>query len=262
MRTPRLAGLGLAATATAALALAGCANGDATPAASAPAPATGSSAPASASAADPNAVAALTKATEQLGTTSFKVTATSGQGFKLTGAIDPAKGVGTADLSATGTNADLNIKTLLIEQDLYLQVPGFTKAGTWTHVDVARLPEGANVGLRPGQIDPVNTSNLLGSATDVRATGTNTYAGSLDVTKAAGLAGVSQVTVDGTQAQKVPFTAQLDDQGRLSTLTIEIANAQPLEVRYSDYGTPVTAARPAASEITEAPDSLYQSLGS
>ncbi|MEV4347637.1 hypothetical protein AB0J83_24545 [Actinoplanes sp. NPDC049596] len=262
MRTPRLAGLGLATTATAALALAGCANGDATPAASAPAPTASATASASVGAADPAAVDALTKATSQLGTTSFKITATSGSGFKLTGAIDPGKGVGTADLKATGTNADVSLKTLLIEKDLYLQVPGFTKAGTWTHVDVARLPEGANVGLRPGEIDPVNTSNLLGSATDVHATGSNSYAGTLDLTKAAGLAGVSQVTVDSTQAQNVPFTAGLDAQGRLSVLTIQIPNAQPLEVLYTDYGVPVTAARPAASEITEAPDSLYKSLGS
>ncbi|MEU8814354.1 hypothetical protein [Actinoplanes sp. NPDC048796] len=258
MRTARFAGVGLAT----ALVLAGCSNGGTTPTADATSAPASAGASASVGAADPAAVEALTKATSQLGTTSFKITATSGTGFKLAGAIDPAKGVGTAELKASGTNADLNLKTLLIEKDLYLQVPGFTKAGTWTHVDVARLPEGANVGLRPGEIDPVNTSNLLGSATDVHATGGNSYAGTLDLTKAAGLAGVSQVTVDNTQAQNVPFTAGLDEQGRLSVLTIQIPNAQPLEVLYTDYGVPVTAARPAASEITEAPDSLYQSLGS
>ena len=268
MRTPRLAGLGLATTATVALALAGCdGGGSTTTGASAPASAS-ASAGASAGAADPAAVEALTKATQQLGTTSFKVTATSGSGFKLTGAVDPVQGTGTADLSATGPNAEVNVKTLLAGQDLYLQVPGITKAGTWTHVDVSRLPEGANVGLRPGQIDPVNTSNLLSSSTDVRATGDNSYAGTLDLSKAIGLAGVSQVTIDetGAQAQKVPFTAKLDEQGRLSELTVDIPatkgqTAQPLEVRYTDYGVPVSVTKPAASEITEAPDSLYNSLG-
>ncbi|WP_164842203.1 hypothetical protein [Actinoplanes solisilvae] len=267
MRTPRLAGLGLAATATVALALAGCdgGSGSTTSGASAPASASGSAA---ASAADPAAVEALTKATSQLGTTSFKVTATSGTGFKLNGAVDPAQGNGTADLSAKGPNAEVTVKTLLAGQDLYLQVPGITKAGTWTHVDVARLPEGANVGLRPGQIDPVNTSNLLNSSTDVRSTGDNSYAGTLDLSKAIGLAGVSQVTIDetGAQAQKVPFTAKLDEQGRLSALTVDIPAtngqaAQPLEVSYTDYGVPVSVTKPAASEVTEAPDSLYTSLG-
>jgi hypothetical protein len=249
MRTPRLAGLGLAAIAAAAMTVAGCD----TSASSSSAPA--SSAAPTASAADPAAVQQLSAATAKLGETSFKVTATSGSGFKLNGAVDPAQGVGTVDLTATGPNASLNVKTLLIGQDLYVQVPGVTKAGTWTHLDVTRLPAGANVGLRPGQVDPVDTANLLSSATDVHAAGNNEYAGTLDVSKAAGL-GVST-----TQPQNVPFTVKLDDQGRLSTMTITPSSTEPIDVRYSDYGSPVTASRPAASEITEAPDSLYTSFG-
>jgi hypothetical protein len=266
MRTPRLAGLGLATMAAAALALAGCENTGTAPGAGAPAPSAGATG--SMAAADPNAVAALSAATAKLGTTSFKVTASSGSGFKLTAAVDPVKGTGTADVVASGPNAQLTVKTLLIDQDLYVQVPGVTKAGTWTHLDVSRLPEGANVGLRPGQIDPVNTAKLLDSATDVHATGSNSYAGTLDLTKAVGLAGVDQVTVDevGGKAQQVPFTVGLDDQGRLSVLTINLPamggqQAQPLEVLYSDYGTPVTVTRPAAGQVTEAPDDLYKSLG-
>jgi hypothetical protein len=130
------------------------------------------------------------------------------------------------------------------------------------------LPADANIGLRPGQIDPVNTAALLSSTTDVHATGGNSYAGTLDLTKAAGLAGVDQVTIDGygTAAQKVPFTAGLDGQGRLSVLTIDLPavggqQVQPIEALYTDYDAPVTVQRPAASEVTEAPDSLYKSLG-
>ncbi|NMO50619.1 hypothetical protein HH310_05350 [Actinoplanes sp. TBRC 11911] len=249
MRTPRLAGLGLATLAAAAMTVAGCD----TSASSSSAPA--SSASPSASAAEPAAVQALSAAAAKLGETSFKVSATSGSDFTLNGAVDPAQGVGTVDLTATGPNASLNVKTLLIGQDLYVQVPGVTKAGTWTHLDVSRLPAGANVGLRPGQVDPVDTANLLSSATDVHSTGPDAYAGTLDLSKAAGL-GVST-----TQPQNVPFTVNLDDQGRLSTMTITPASTAPIEVRYSDYGSPVTASRPAASEITEAPDSLYSSFG-
>ena len=261
MRTPRLAGLGLATMAAAAFAAAGCDNGAITPSASAPPPTSTAS---SASAADPAAVSALSKATALLGTTSFKVTATSGAGFKLTAAVDPPGGNGTAELSASGPNAEVGIKTLLIGQDLYAQVPGITKAGTWTHVDVSRLPEGANIGLRPGQLDPVGTANLLGTSTDVHATGGNSYAGTLDLTKAAGLAGLSQVTIDGygAAASNVPFTAGLDAQGRLTELTVKLPQGDPIEVLYSDYGAPVTVTKPAAAEITEAPDSFYSSLGS
>jgi len=267
MRTRPLNGPVLAAVAAVALALTGCsADGGAIPGASASAgtPSTATSS----SAADPAAAAALGQATAALGTTSFKITMTAGPGLKLDGMMDAPNGKGTGTLSVTGPNANITVKTLLVEQDLYVQVPGITKDGTWTHLDVSRLPEGANVGLRPGQIDPVNTAQLLSSTTDVRQNDPRSFTGSLDLTKAVGLTGVDQVTIDsyGSAAQKVPFTAGLDEQGRLSALTIQVPavsgqQAQPIDVLYTDYGTPVTAERPAAAEITEAPDSLYSSLG-
>ena len=268
MRTARIGGLGLASVAAVALAVGGCsADGGAEPGAGAPASGV-PSASASAGVADPAAASALAAAAAKLGTESFKVTLTSGPGLKMTGLMDAPKGVGTATLTATGTNTEIQVKTLLIDKDLYVQVPGVTKAGTWTHVDVSRLPEGANVGLRPGQIDPANTAQLLSSTTDVQQVDSRSYKGTLDLTKAAGVAGIDQKMVStwGAQAQHVPFTAGLDEQGRLSALTIQLPavngqQAQPLDVLYTDYGTTVEAQRPPANQITEAPDSLYNSLG-
>ena len=268
MRTPRLAGLGLASMAAVAFAVTGCAaDNDAAPGVS-PTADTPSASASAGSAADPAAAAALATATATLGTTSFKVTMTSGPGLKLSGLMDAPNGTGTADLTATGPNTEINVQTLLVGQDLYLKVPGVTKGDTWTHVDVSRLPEGANVGLRPGQIDPANTAQLLTSTTDVRQADSRSYQGTLDLTKAAGVAGVDQTLVKtwGDKAQNVPFTAGLDEQGRLSALTIQLPavdgqQAQPLEVLYTDYGIKVEAQKPAATEITEAPDSLYTSLG-
>jgi hypothetical protein len=267
MRTRRLTGSTLGVLAAVAFAVSGCSESGT------PGTGTGSGAPtASASAstgtADPAAAAALGQAAAKLGTTSFKVTMTSGPGFRLIGLMDAPGGKGTGELAVTGQNAEIRVKTLIVGQDLYVQIPGVTKASTWTHVDVSRLPEGANVGLRPGQIDPANTADLLASSTDVQQVDPRNYRGTLDLTKVAGIAGVDQVTVDGygAAAQHVPFTASVDEQGRLSVLTIQLpaANgqqAQPLEVLYTDYGTTVEAQRPPAAQITEAPDSLYTSLG-
>jgi len=269
MRTPRLAGLGLVTMAAVALAVAGCddTSTGATPDTSASAEASGGADASSGAAADPAAVQALSAAAAKLGQTSFKITVTSGAGFKLTGAIDAPHGVGQAELTAAGSNASINVKSVLAGEDLYVQVPGITKAGTWTHLDGSRLPANATIGLRPGQIDPVNTANMLGATTDVHSTGTNSYAGSVDLTKAAGVAGISQVTIDGygAAASQVPFTAGLDDQGRLSELAITLpaANGKPastVDALYTDYGAPVTVQKPAASEITEAPDSVYEAL--
>ena len=266
MRTRRLAGLGLGMMAAVALGVAGCTADGTTPDTSASGATP--SAPSSSGAADPAAASALASAAAALGNTSFKITVTSGPGVKLTGLIDAPNNKGTSTLDLSGPNANLSVKTLLVDQDLYVQVPGITKAGTWTHVDVSRLPEGANVGLRPGRIDPANTAKLLTSTTDVHQVDARSYQGNLDLTKAAGLTGVDKVTMDnmGTAAQNVPFTAGLDDQGRLSALTIQLPavngkQSQPLEVLYTDYGTTVDAQRPPASQVIEAPNNVYTTLG-
>ncbi|AGL20684.1 hypothetical protein L083_7174 [Actinoplanes sp. N902-109] len=193
---PRLAGLGLA-SAAAVVFLGGCSadGGTTTPGAEASASTGVPTSSASAGAADPAATSALADAAAKLGTTSFKMTMTSGSGLKVDGLLDAPNGVGTATLTASGPNTEITVKTLIVDKDLYVQVPGVTKANTWTHVDVSRLPEGANIGLRPGQIDPANTAQLLTATTDVRQTGSRGYAGTLDLTKAAGVAGMDQKTV-------------------------------------------------------------------
>lgn len=267
MRTPRLAGTGLGLLATATFAVAGCTgNGDT----ATPGPGTSASAAPSSSTgpADPAAAAALSSATAALGTSSFKITMTAGPGMSLNGLMDAPNGVGTGTLNITGNNAAIKVESLLVGQDLYVRVPGVTKGDTWTHLDVARLPEGANVGLRPGQIDPANTQRLLTSTTDVHQVDARSYRGTLDLTKVAGVTGVDKVTVDGwgAAAHNVPFTAGLDEQGRLAALTIDLPaatgqQAQPLEILYTDYGTTVVAKKPAADKITEAPESLYTTLG-
>jgi hypothetical protein len=267
MRTRRLTGPALGVLGAVALAVGGCSSdGTATPEASG-AVTTPSSA-ASGSSADPTAAAALGQAAAQLGTTSFKITMTAGPGLKLEGLMDAPNGTGTGTLTASSTNTEINVKTLIIDKDLYVQIPGVTKAGTWTHVDVSRLPDGANVGLRPGQIDPANAAQLLSSTTDVQQVDSRSYRGTLDLTKAAGVAGFDKTTIDsyGDAAKNVPFTAGLDEQGRLSALTLQLPavngqQATPLEVLYTDYGITVDAKRPAANEITEAPNEFYSQLG-
>jgi hypothetical protein len=267
MRTRRLAAAGLGMLATAAFALAGCNADGSTPSAGASSPAA-PSASASSGAADPAAAMALGQAAAALGNTSFKATLAGGPGVKITAMVDPTAGTSTSDAQLTGPNASLTVKALLIGQDVYVQIPGITKAGTWTHLDVSRLPDGTSFGLRPGQVDPANTAQALSTATDVHETGSRSYAGTLDLTKVIGIAGVDKVTVDGmgAAATHVPFTIGLDEQGRPAEMTITLPPVNgkqnpPIDILYTDYGTPVSVQRPAASEITEAPDNVYTTLG-
>lgn len=266
MQTRRLAGTGIGLVATVTFGVAGCTQGG-TPGAG-PSPSASSSPDVSASAGivTNEAAAALAASTTDLGSTSFKITMTSGTALSMTGLMDPPNRVGSNTLQVRAGGGTVKVQTLLVGEDLYVKLG--TGDAKWMHLDVARLPEGANVGIRPGQIDPANTERLLRATTDVRQIDARNFAGTLDLGRAVGVTGISQVTINGygEAARSVPFRASLDEQGRLSTMTVDLPPvagqpAQPLEIRYSDFGTTVVVNKPAAGEVTEAPESVYRTLG-
>jgi len=61
----------------------------------------------------------------------------------------------------------------------------------------------------------------------------------------------------GDRAGAVPFTAAVDEQGRLVRYRIELASEQSevaqLDLTYSDFGLPVSADPPAADLVGEDP---------
>ncbi|OLE22177.1 MAG: hypothetical protein AUG44_25480 [Actinobacteria bacterium 13_1_20CM_3_71_11] len=63
-------------------------------------------------------------------------------------------------------------------------------------------------------------------------------------------------------ARRVPFTATVDSQGRLTEVKLDFPAVDPqipaVTSTYSDYGTTVTVTKPDAAQVQEAPDSLYQ----
>lgn len=270
MRTRRLAGAGLGLLATAAFGMAGCTEGGtgAAPGASASSASGSPEASATGGTTGSDAAAALAASTTDLGSTSFKITMSAGTALSMTGAVDPPNGVGSTTLNVGAGSGTVKVQTLLVGQDLYLKLGEASASAKWMHVDVSRLPEGANIGIRPGQIDPANTERLLRSTTEVRQIDARTFAGTLDLTRAVGFTGVSKITIDGygEAAKTVPFRASLDEQGRLSSMTVDLPaaagqQAQPLEVRYTDFGAAVTVTKPTAAEVTEAPESVYTTLG-
>lgn len=271
MRTRRLAGAGLGLLATAAFGVAGCTEGGtgASPGVSASPSVSGSpDVSVSGGTTGNDAAAALAASTTDLGSTSFKITMSAGTALSMTGTVDPPNGVGSTTLQVGTGSGTVRVQTLLVGQDLYLKLGEASADAKWMHVDVSRLPEGANIGIRPGQVDPANAERLLKATTEVRQVDARNFAGTLDLTRVVGVTGISKITIDGygEAARTVPFRASLDEQGRLSTMTVDLPavagqQAQPLEVRYSDFGSTVTVTRPTAAEVTEAPESVYTTLG-
>lgn len=212
---------------------------------------------------------ALAASTQALGTTSFKTTMTIGDAVSVTGQIDPVKESGDTTMRLTGANGgDITLQTLLIGKDAWAKVTGLGEAlpAGWMHLDAQKASGTGNFSIAPGQTDPAKASQFIAASAEVQQSGTNAFTGTVDLAKVAGVTGLGGVTIGDGAAQKVPFTATTDAQGRLTNLTVDIQKvspeaAGPLKIDYTDYGTPVTVTPPNPSEVTEAPSELYNPFG-
>lgn len=145
-------------------------------------------------------------------------------------------------------------------------VPGVRKLnlGKYQHLDQTRIKGNRALGFDFDRLDPAGSAVLTQGITEVRRTGDGTYAGTLDVSKAAeaGSLDPALVTALGAQAKSVPFTARLDPQGRLSELVLQVpaagqSAAQEVKITYSDYGNATAAQKPPADQVVEAPPEFY-----
>ncbi|MEV6846402.1 hypothetical protein [Actinoplanes sp. NPDC051411] len=246
------------------LALAAC-NPDSTPAAS------GASSPASPSgspSAEPtvavpaDAGKALLEAAGRLGKQPFKLKF-SALGQEATGSIDLTGKTSEID-TLLQNGATINVRQLGTDQ--YVQVTGDTAgalhatAGKWMHVDSRSLPAGNP--LRPDHNQAASAAGLLKGASGVRRAGPGDYSGKVDLSHG----GATQLPASlAGKFKAVPFTAEVDAQGRLTSLIFDmnsvLSGAGELNTAYYDYGVPVTVTRPAAGEIVPMPEAFKKAIG-
>ncbi|MFU8870646.1 hypothetical protein [Micromonospora sp. SL4-19] len=145
-------------------------------------------------------------------------------------------------------------------------VPGLRQLnlGRYQHLDQRRIEGNRALGFDFDKLDPAGSAVLTQGVTEVRQTGDGTYAGTIDVSKAAeaGSLDPALITALGAQAKSVPFTAKVDAQGRLSELVMQVpaagqGAAQDVRITYSDYGNAVAAQKPPADQVVEAPPEFY-----
>ncbi|MDG4793306.1 hypothetical protein [Micromonospora sp. WMMD1082] len=145
-------------------------------------------------------------------------------------------------------------------------VPGLDRLnlGKYQHLDQNRIQGDRNLGFDFDRVDPAGSEALTQAITEVRRTGDGTYAGTIDLSKAAdaGSLDPTLITALGAQANSVPFTATTDAEGRLTELVIQLpdtgqAAGQEIRVTYADYGNATEAQKPPADQVVEAPPELY-----
>src|SRR5688572_22385336 len=214
------------------------------------------------------------------------VAKTTGQSFKYTVSYgDTVKGEGTLDSTAQSSQADttvtipdagvtVQLDSLIVGGDIFTKldlgplaaaIPGLQGVGSkWLHIDKTKI---GNSGLitqyTPSEASIGAGSIVKGVVTAEKVSDTE-IKGTIDLTKSAP-AVLGDVVSYGEAGKKVPFTATLDAQGRITKLVLNLPKSGTLPAAdftttYADFGAAVTIAKPAAAEVVEAPEVLYTFL--
>ncbi|MDI6105728.1 hypothetical protein QLQ12_44840 [Actinoplanes sp. NEAU-A12] len=214
---------------------------------------------------DPSAE--LTAAAKKLEEQSLRVAMTVPGAMNVSGVADAKNN--RADLTMTGAKGgdSRELRVLLVGTDFYLQIKGPLGVrtgvdGLWMRSDASELP--ADNVLNPDKF--IDAQVFIDGVRKVEKVGAGTFKGLLDpVTSPAADPGAS--ASPAAEADAMPFTAQVDDQGRLTELVIEpsASDAQgaagsAMKVRYSDFGAPITVEAPSRDKVREMPAELRKAL--
>lgn len=262
MKHHRFAVAGLGVLAAASLALAACSStsGSASPKAQSASP---SVAPAD----------ALVAAATSLNGKGYDMTLTAAN-VTGKGSVDPANHAVTFDAKASEGGQTIELNLTGIGSDLFAKIDlGALNSqigidpSKWLKVDASKV-DASTIGLDLSNLsDVLDIGSLTKAVSNVKRTDATHLTGTIDLTN---LTGVEKPDADvlkkaGAAAKSVPFTATLDDQGRLSDLKISgdsIDSGLSVDIALSNVGSPTAVTPPPAADVIPAPAAIYQLLGS
>lgn len=145
-------------------------------------------------------------------------------------------------------------------------LPGLPKLPKkWLLLDPSKADK--DISGYDGSTDPGYAEELVKASAGLKQTGPGHFTGTTDLTRSTEAEIVDDKTLKalGTKAKAVPFTAVLDAEGHLTTLTVKIpaagkTKAQTYAVHYSGFGTTTSPAVPAAGDQQKAPADVYDLL--
>ncbi|HEX8629289.1 MAG TPA: hypothetical protein VF755_14080 [Catenuloplanes sp.] len=195
----------------------------------------------------------------KLGEQSVRVTLEAGKAMSASGVLDPA--ARKADMRMEIEKMTFHV--IGIGGDVYFKGSGELAevlGDGWQRVQRSKLPPGSSLDLMPDG-DPAGANNLMKGVVEVHSVGPGRFAGTLDATKSPS-ADKKALAAFGDKAKNVPFTADVDAQGRLVHLVLDMSTLSPLMpkmvTRYTDFGAPVTVTKPA--KFTDLPPDMVRLL--
>jgi hypothetical protein len=187
----------------------------------------------------------------------------------LTGTLAVTAHTESVTMTVTTTDKPVHEQVTLLGTDLYLKTDAAAldpDTSMWIHLDLARLKTLATLGLGDPW-DPTNLSVYGQDLVTVTQSSPGQLQGTVDITKVPLPSMASAVAGFGDAVKAIPFQARTDDQGRITSLTIQLpalgtaVPASTTTMTFSDFGAPVHVDAPPASQTREAPDALYQIFG-
>ena len=249
----------LAAVLVAALGLAACGStGE-------PASPAAASAPATTPAADPEA--RLAAATREIAAGNYRFGFQSGN-VTGTGYAHRPSGSVRLDVDAKDGKDTYTMRLFVVGPDSFAKVELNGKAvgsgGKWFALDKGKAAKTEAFAFLAAP-DVGGATDLLATARSVTARPTGELAGTVDITKVDAMAAIDEEVKDGLGAWggAVPFTATLDDQGRITKLVLDLStfstvDVKAIEVTYSDYGAVTPDPKP--TDTVNAPADFYDDL--
>lgn len=257
MKNRRLAMAGAAISAI--IVLSGC-NGDS----DSPSSASGGSTTAATTTAPADPASEFEAAITKTVDTSVKLKMTMIGGIEVSGAADAKARTSevTSDLGALGSMSVRQIgDDVFVKAGGQLSKSGGLPAGKWMHLDTSDVP--ANSPLKTAG-DPQQTAKMLAASSDVTKTGEHSFAGKIDMTKSPTF-DPSALPGAADKLKAVPFTAETDDQDRITKLVIDMDSVMPgagkMTVDYSDFGAPVNVQAPPSSQVVPMPEAFRKAMG-
>lgn len=247
--------------------LAGCGGSSPSSSASGAPATTGAAATASASAsAKPAAGSAeFETAIADLATKPYAFLTKAKSGPQIKGSVDPTAG----NVAQVGDipGAKLKISLTVAGKDYYakldgVQIPG--AAGKWIHFEPEKLKSINKLLINTAQ-DPTGLTLIAQAIVTAKKDGMK-ITGTFDATKVGdgvGGIGAESVAALADKAKAIPFTATLDAQGKITSLSFAVPEhgeqkADTMTTTYSAVGTAVKIAKP--TPVVEASEQIYAAL--
>ena len=134
---------------------------------------------------------------------------------------------------------------------------------TWMSLDMTKLPPPNELPIPVDGSDPVDMPGILAGVTAVYRTSSDLFTGTIDLRKITGhnRPNAGRVARAGVTATEAPFSAVIDDRGRLTDFSINADSFDPalnVHVWFHSYG--VIMSLPVPSGSVPAPDAIYTIL--